>query len=55
MKPLINTRPGRTNVTVLAAVATVVAVITLSGAGTSSLPTELPRSLGRPNPEGTSI
>jgi hypothetical protein len=52
MQPLFVKRPTPTHVKWLAAVAT---VITLGGVGMINPSTELPRSLGRPNPEGTSI
>ena len=52
MKPLFNKRRTPTHVRWLTAVAT---VITVSGIGMINPSTELPRSLGRPNPEGTSI
>jgi len=55
MKSLNARRPRRTHVTWFAAVTAVAAVITLSGIGMGSPSPELPRTLGRPNPEGTSI
>ena len=53
MKPVIARRPVRTYVQGFAAV--VATVLTLSGIGMTTRSTELPRSVGRPNQEGTSI